>query len=83
VLPVVFASTISILVSVVVFPSTISAQFTTRLQDVLSPLVKSLELHRSVLKAVPHTENFAEMVASINSLTAQSFFACRHRPSSL
>jgi len=65
-------SAIALLVSVTVFPSSISAQFTTRLQDVLSPLVESLELHRCILKLAPHTEHFAETVTSINILTGQS-----------
>jgi Putative ER transporter, 6TM, N-terminal len=72
VLPVTLFSAIALLVSITIFPSTISAQFTTRLQEVLSPLVESLELHRGVLKSVPHTEHFAEMVVSIKTLTGQS-----------
>jgi Putative ER transporter, 6TM, N-terminal len=72
VFPITSFSAIALLASIMIFPSTISAQFTTRLQEVLSPLVESLELHRRVLKSVPYTENFAEMVASIKALTGRS-----------
>ena len=71
-LPVTLFSAVALLVSITIFPSTISAQFTTRLQGVLSPLVESFELHRRVLKSVPHTEHFSEMVASIKTLTGRS-----------
>lgn len=71
-LPVTLFSAVALLVSITIFPSTISTQFTTRLQEVLSPLVESFELHRRVLKSVPHTEDFVEMVASIKTLTERS-----------
>jgi hypothetical protein len=72
VLPLTFYSAIALLASILIFPSTISAQFTSRLQGVLSPLVESLELHRGVLKLTPHAEDFKEMVASIEKLTSKS-----------
>lgn len=72
IIPVVFASASSLLVSLTIFPSTVSSQFSTRLQDVLSPLVETMELHRIVLKTAPSTENFAGMVASITQLTGKS-----------
>ncbi|KAF7338075.1 hypothetical protein MVEN_02032000 [Mycena venus] len=50
VLPIVFHSAIAILSSIIIFPSSVSAQFTTRLTLVLAPLAKSFELHQVALK---------------------------------
>lgn len=43
------ASALSLVGSILIFPSTISAQFTSRLQDVLTPLISALDLHRTLL----------------------------------
>jgi hypothetical protein len=40
---------LSLVGSILIFPSTISAQFTNRLQDVLTPLISALDNHRTLL----------------------------------
>ncbi|KAF7363690.1 hypothetical protein MSAN_01026700 [Mycena sanguinolenta] len=72
VLPVVFHSAIAILTSIVIFPSSVSAQFTTRLGLVLTPLAKSFELHQAVLKENPYSPEFSSMASTITSLVAKS-----------
>ncbi|KAJ6502261.1 hypothetical protein C8R45DRAFT_818343 [Mycena sanguinolenta] len=71
-LPVVLHSAIAVLTSIVIFPSSVSAQFTTRLGLVLAPLAKSFELHRAVLKDDPYSPEFSSMVSTITSLVAKS-----------
>ncbi|KAF8149165.1 hypothetical protein B0H34DRAFT_735166 [Crassisporium funariophilum] len=49
VLPLTLHSALSLLASLLIFPSTISAQFTTRLQGVLTPLISAIDIHRDLL----------------------------------
>ncbi|KAF8811417.1 hypothetical protein BYT27DRAFT_7336184 [Phlegmacium glaucopus] len=49
ILPLAFHSALALVGSILIFPSTISAQFTTRLQDVLTPLISAIDLHRTLL----------------------------------
>ncbi|RDB29703.1 Uncharacterized protein C57A7.05 [Hypsizygus marmoreus] len=72
VLPLVFHSAVALICSALVFPVTISAQFTTRLQGVLSPLIKTMELHQSILKETPQTEDFVAAAAVIAKTASQA-----------
>ncbi|KAF9457122.1 hypothetical protein BDZ94DRAFT_1203283 [Collybia nuda] len=71
-LPLTFHSAIALLASIFIFPSTISAQFTTRLQGVLTPLESYLEVHRSLLKSSPHTPSFVDATTDLKTLVGQS-----------
>ncbi|KAJ7087768.1 hypothetical protein C8R44DRAFT_26769 [Mycena epipterygia] len=72
VLPISFHSAIALLASIFIFPSTMSAQFTTRLTLVLTPLAKSFELHQAILKKDPYSAEFSTMSASIVASVAKS-----------
>ena len=48
-LPLTIGTALHLLASILIFPSTISAQFTSRLQDVLTPLISALDIHRTIL----------------------------------
>ncbi|KAF8211930.1 hypothetical protein K438DRAFT_1805637 [Mycena galopus ATCC 62051] len=72
VLPIAFHSAIAILCSIVIFPSSVSAQFTTRLTIVLAPLAKSFELHQAVLAKDPYSPEFSSTVTTIMGLVAKS-----------
>lgn len=65
-------SAIAVLSSILIFPSTVSAQFTTRLQAVLTPLIKSLDLHRALLKISTDSPEFVSTSADIVSAVSQS-----------
>ncbi|KAF7311484.1 hypothetical protein MKEN_01050700 [Mycena kentingensis (nom. inval.)] len=73
-LPICIHSAISLLASIVIFPQSISAQFTTNLGLVLAPLIKSFELHQTLLAKDPYLESeaFASMVLDICSTVAKS-----------
>lgn len=49
ILPLAYAFALILLGSIFLFPSTISAQFTTHLQGVLTPLISAIDLHRTLL----------------------------------
>ncbi|KAJ7510139.1 hypothetical protein B0H11DRAFT_1957855 [Mycena galericulata] len=72
ILPISFHSAIALICSVVVFPSTISSQFTTRLAVVLGPLAKSFELHQAILTQDPYSAAFSSMVATNAASVAKS-----------
>lgn len=72
IIPLGFHSAIALACSVLIFPSTISAEFTTRLRDVLAPLSQSLELHQKVLKTSVDTEEFSATTASIVNAVKKS-----------
>lgn len=66
-MPLGFHSCISVVVSLLVFPQTVSADFTTRLQAVVRPLIKNMDLHRK-LKDIPvDSKDFAATAAEIRS----------------
>ncbi|KAK0473358.1 hypothetical protein IW261DRAFT_1503962 [Armillaria novae-zelandiae] len=71
-IPLGFHSCIALLTSIVVFPQTVSAQFTTRLQGVLGPLIKSLELHRSLRDIPTNSPEFASTAESIKAAVKQA-----------
>ncbi|PBK88893.1 hypothetical protein ARMGADRAFT_996733 [Armillaria gallica] len=71
-IPLGFHSCIALLTSVVVFPQTVSAQFTTRLQGVLGPLIKTLELHRSLRDIPTNSPEFASTAESIKAAVKQA-----------
>ncbi|KAJ6597201.1 hypothetical protein DFH09DRAFT_113905 [Mycena vulgaris] len=72
ILPISFHSAIALLCSIVIFPSTISSQFTTRLALVLAPLAKSFELHQAILKKDPYSTEFSATAAAIAASVAKS-----------
>ncbi|KAJ3517352.1 hypothetical protein NLJ89_g569 [Agrocybe chaxingu] len=57
VLPLVFHSALALIGSILIFPSTISALFTTRLTDVLAPLLSTLEHHKTLLSISLNSES--------------------------
>ncbi|KIY44983.1 hypothetical protein FISHEDRAFT_50366 [Fistulina hepatica ATCC 64428] len=59
VLPLALHSAIALVTSVFIFPSSVSAQFTTRLQLVLLPLESALDMHRKLMKMVTDSDDFA------------------------
>ncbi|KAJ6630533.1 hypothetical protein B0H10DRAFT_1981580 [Mycena sp. CBHHK59/15] len=72
ILPISFHSAIALLCSIVIFPATISAQVTTRLQGVLAPLSKSFELHQIILKKDPYSPEFSSTASTIADLVSKS-----------
>jgi preprotein translocase subunit SecY len=58
VIPILFHSAIAILASILIFPSTISAQYTARLRTVLAQLRTALEQHRTILATSPASPEF-------------------------
>lgn len=61
-------SAVSLLASALVFPSSISALFTSRLQGVFGPLATSLELHRTLLRTPTDSPDFSPkaIIAAVN-----------------
>jgi Putative ER transporter, 6TM, N-terminal len=61
-------SAVALVVSALVFPSSISAQFTDRLQASVSPLITGLELHRTLLQTPTDSPNFSTkgIIATVN-----------------
>ncbi|KAJ7157023.1 hypothetical protein C8R43DRAFT_998138 [Mycena crocata] len=72
ILPITLHSAIALLSSLIIFPQTISSQFTTRLGLVLAPLTKSFELHQVILKKDPYSSEFSSIAATIVALVAKS-----------
>ncbi|KAG6834861.1 hypothetical protein H0H93_006863, partial [Arthromyces matolae] len=72
VLPLAFHSAIALLTSIVIFPTTISANFTTSLSNVLSPLIKALEQHKAVLEISSRDPTFPEAAALIATTVAEA-----------
>ncbi|KAJ7581095.1 hypothetical protein C8J56DRAFT_256925 [Mycena floridula] len=64
-IPLGFHSVVAVLCSIFVFPSTVSAQFTTQLQGVLTPLAEAIKLHRKLLKSPTDSDEFASTSADI------------------
>lgn len=54
--------------SILVFPSSVSALFTSRLQAAYEPLISSLELHRSLLRTPTDSNDFSPkaIIAAVN-----------------
>ncbi|KAL0959307.1 hypothetical protein HGRIS_014571 [Hohenbuehelia grisea] len=72
IIPLGFHSAIALLTSIFVFPSTISAQFTTRLSTVLSPLKQSIDTHRLLLKKDSEDADFPTMAESARATVRES-----------
>ncbi|KAF9521875.1 hypothetical protein CPB83DRAFT_840925 [Crepidotus variabilis] len=71
-IPLACHSALSLLGSLFIFPSTISTQFTTRLQDVLSPLLTTLSLHERLLSTSRTSPEFGPTLASLRLQTKGS-----------
>ncbi|KAF8628826.1 hypothetical protein AX17_005887 [Amanita inopinata Kibby_2008] len=71
-IPLSLHSAISLLCCIFIFPSSISAQYTARLQLVLSPLSKALSLHQFMLKTSPDSSSFASISTDIKKSVAQA-----------
>jgi hypothetical protein len=69
ILPLAFASALSLLGSIFLFPSSISAQFTARLQGVLTPLISAIELHRTLLNTPFPTDSDTSSSMSMTQYT--------------
>ncbi|RPD56328.1 hypothetical protein L226DRAFT_538461 [Lentinus tigrinus ALCF2SS1-7] len=70
--PLAFHCALCIVISAIVFPVTITAQYTHNLYAVLAPLHGFLAEHRKVLALNPCSEDFQTVVKSINSALAKS-----------
>ncbi|KAF8629340.1 hypothetical protein AX15_003501 [Amanita polypyramis BW_CC] len=67
-IPMSLHTAISLLCSIFIFPESMSSQYTKRLQGVLTPLAKVLEMHRSVLKTPLDSPEFQSLTDQINSI---------------
>ncbi|KAH7888067.1 hypothetical protein F5I97DRAFT_1806524 [Phlebopus sp. FC_14] len=94
-LPLVFHSAIALLLSILMFPSSISALYTVRLQAVLSPLTSAVKQHReqlqedmtspsfsasSIIAAVDKAEGALPMLAAAARLLKLDIIYCRFAP---
>ncbi|KAG7095039.1 hypothetical protein E1B28_005829 [Marasmius oreades] len=66
IVPLGFHSVIAVLCAIGIFPQTVSAQFTTRLYCVFAPLVRSIDLHRELLKMPSTCPDFAPTSQSLS-----------------
>ncbi|KAH8827139.1 hypothetical protein DL96DRAFT_1669804 [Flagelloscypha sp. PMI_526] len=66
VLPLAVHSAIALLCSILIFPASISALFTNRLEDVMNPLVSVLHKHTEILKTKPSGTEFRELAEALN-----------------
>jgi len=71
ILPLAMHSALSLVASIVLFPCTISALFTTRLTEVISPLLTTLELHERLLEARLGSAAFSETLGTMRVETKQ------------
>jgi len=67
-IPLAMHSAVALVVSALVFPSSISAQFTDRLQASAAPLITGLELHRTLLRTPTDSPDFSTkgIIAAVN-----------------
>ncbi|KAF5356418.1 hypothetical protein D9758_009464 [Tetrapyrgos nigripes] len=65
-------SVIALVCSVLLFPQTVSAQFTTRIQDVLAPLAASIDLHRKLLTLSFDDPAFVDSIKELKELVQNS-----------
>ena len=65
-LPLTFGSALALLGSILLFPSTISAQYTARLQGVLTPLISAIDLHRTLLNTPFPTDSDTDTSSSMS-----------------
>ncbi|KAE9392227.1 hypothetical protein BT96DRAFT_924850 [Gymnopus androsaceus JB14] len=66
--PLAFHSVISVLAALVLFPESLSSNFTKRLAAVFTPLQKSTEIHLKLLRLTPGAECVDEFKENINVL---------------
>ncbi|KAL7281004.1 hypothetical protein ACG7TL_004306 [Trametes sanguinea] len=71
-LPLAFHCALSIIFSALIFPCTITAQYTHTLFNVFAPLNDFLALHRKVLTLVPASEEFKSTVKTITATLGKS-----------
>jgi Putative ER transporter, 6TM, N-terminal len=70
IIPLALHSCIALMCSVFIFPHTIAATFTTRLQGALSPLISGLSVQRSLFAPDQYTFGTPEFTDAINSTRA-------------
>ncbi|KAF9261178.1 hypothetical protein L218DRAFT_981064 [Marasmius fiardii PR-910] len=70
IIPLGFHSVIAVLCALCLFPQTVSAQFTTRLHSVFTPLVRSIDLHRELLKMPPTSSDFEPTSKTLSKVVA-------------
>ncbi|TFK66336.1 hypothetical protein BDN72DRAFT_880366 [Pluteus cervinus] len=71
IVPLAFHSAVSLFCSLTIFPSSVSAQFTTRLQTVLTPLDQFLSLHIQLLNTRADGPEFVSLASSVLGLVYQ------------
>ncbi|KAJ3784989.1 hypothetical protein GGU10DRAFT_293088 [Lentinula aff. detonsa] len=74
-IPLVFHSLISILASILLFPESLSNNFTTRVAAVFAPLQKATSIHLTLLRTKPGgdcVEEFREHINALSGVVAQS-----------
>lgn len=67
IIPICFHSALALLGSILIFPSTISAQYTTRLQLMLTPFISALDMHSEILGLPIPSEEFQALASKISS----------------
>ncbi|KAF8186290.1 hypothetical protein BJ912DRAFT_852397 [Pholiota molesta] len=67
--PITMHSAIALLASIFFFPSSISAMFTTRLSEVLSPMLANLRMHRTLLSDTLSSPSFPANLTAMRSET--------------
>jgi hypothetical protein len=67
--PITMHSAIALLASIFFFPSSISAMFTTRLSEVLSPMLANLKMHRTLLSDTLSSPSFPANLTAMRSET--------------
>ena len=72
VLPIVFHSALALITSLTIFPTTISEEFAEKLQGIISPLITSLKLHRTLLQTPTDSPSFVSMAQTIVKTVNQS-----------
>lgn len=71
ILPLILHSALSLIASLIFFPSTLSSLFTTRLVEVIAPLTSSLALHEVLLVSPLTSSDFSKTLAKIRAYTKQ------------
>ena len=71
IVPLACHSALSLLASIFIFPSTISALFTSRLSETISPLLKTLTLHEHLLSIPLSDPAFAESLTTMRKETTK------------
>lgn len=72
VVPLAFHAALSVFFAATVFPSTVTAQYTTAIRAVLEPLDTFLQAHRDILKLDPSSPEFAASAGSLRGLVNKS-----------